>query len=88
MVAFLEDPHAPYVFICLFVCLLGSSCLAGTCDGCTFHFLWESAAACPRCSQEDYHEIEGACKGGVQVTLAPPGGAALNYTRDKPSCLL
>eukprot|EP00066_Takifugu_rubripes_P007346 XP_003972802.2 PREDICTED: UPF0577 protein KIAA1324-like [Takifugu rubripes] len=46
-----------------------SSCLAGTCDGCTFYFLWESAAACPRCSEDDYHEIEGACKGGIQETL-------------------
>lgn len=41
--------------------------MAGTCNGCTFHFLWESAAACPRCSEDDYHEIEGACKGGLQV---------------------
>uniref|UniRef100_A0AAX7VU70 MRH domain-containing protein n=1 Tax=Astatotilapia calliptera TaxID=8154 RepID=A0AAX7VU70_ASTCA len=46
-----------------------SSCPAGTCDGCTFHFLWESASACPRCTEDDYHRIEGACKGGVQETL-------------------
>ncbi|KAM8739882.1 endosome/lysosome-associated apoptosis and autophagy regulator family member 2-like isoform 2-T2 [Acanthopagrus schlegelii] len=46
-----------------------STCPAGTCDGCTFHFLWESASACPRCSEDDYHQIEGACKGGVQETL-------------------
>uniref|UniRef100_A0A3Q1KDL3 MRH domain-containing protein n=1 Tax=Anabas testudineus TaxID=64144 RepID=A0A3Q1KDL3_ANATE len=46
-----------------------SSCPAGTCDGCTFHFLWESASACPRCTESDYHQIEGACKGGVQETL-------------------
>ncbi|TKS90722.1 UPF0577 protein KIAA1324-like [Collichthys lucidus] len=46
-----------------------SSCPAGTCDGCTFHFLWESASACPRCAEDDYHKIEGACKGGVQETL-------------------
>lgn len=51
----------------LYVCLC-SSCPAGTCDGCTFHFLWESASACPRCTEDDYHQIEGACKGGVQVT--------------------
>uniref|UniRef100_A0A8C7N6X6 Endosome-lysosome associated apoptosis and autophagy regulator family member 2 n=1 Tax=Oncorhynchus kisutch TaxID=8019 RepID=A0A8C7N6X6_ONCKI len=47
-----------------------SACPAGTCDGCTFHFLWESGSACPRCTQDDYHQIEGACKGGVQVTLS------------------
>lgn len=48
-----------------------SSCPAGTCDGCTFHFLWESASGCPRCAEDDYHPIEGACKGGVQVTHLP-----------------
>lgn len=44
-----------------------SSCPAGTCDGCTFHFLWQSASACPRCTENDYHRIDGACKGGTQV---------------------
>uniref|UniRef100_A0A3Q2E832 Endosome-lysosome associated apoptosis and autophagy regulator family member 2 n=1 Tax=Cyprinodon variegatus TaxID=28743 RepID=A0A3Q2E832_CYPVA len=46
-----------------------SSCSAGTCDGCTFHFLWESSSACPLCTEADYHLIQGACKGGVQETL-------------------
>ncbi|KAM6960588.1 endosome/lysosome-associated apoptosis and autophagy regulator family member 2 [Aplochiton taeniatus] len=46
-----------------------SQCPAGTCDGCTFHFLWESSGACPRCTQADYHQIEGACKGGQQDML-------------------
>uniref|UniRef100_A0A8C2JTC4 KIAA1324 like n=1 Tax=Cyprinus carpio TaxID=7962 RepID=A0A8C2JTC4_CYPCA len=46
-----------------------SECPAGTCDGCTFHFLWESSSACPRCSAVDYHAIEGACKAGVQDTV-------------------
>uniref|UniRef100_A0A671NB52 UPF0577 protein KIAA1324-like n=1 Tax=Sinocyclocheilus anshuiensis TaxID=1608454 RepID=A0A671NB52_9TELE len=41
----------------------------GTCDGCTFHFLWESSSACPRCTAVDYHAIEGACKAGVQDTV-------------------
>nr|XP_033815262.1 UPF0577 protein KIAA1324-like homolog isoform X2 [Geotrypetes seraphini] len=44
------------------------SCPAGTCDGCTFFFLWESAEACPLCMEQDYHEIEGACKKGLQET--------------------
>ncbi|XP_035257144.1 endosome/lysosome-associated apoptosis and autophagy regulator family member 2-like [Anguilla anguilla] len=48
---------------------VSSKCPAGTCDGCTFNFLWESASACPRCTEADYHEIEGACKGAVQDTL-------------------
>lgn len=46
-----------------------SQCPAGTCDGCTFHFLWESSAACPICTERDYHQIEGACKGGQQDLL-------------------
>ncbi|XP_057203466.1 endosome/lysosome-associated apoptosis and autophagy regulator family member 2 isoform X1 [Triplophysa rosa] len=46
-----------------------SECPAGTCDGCTFYFLWESSSACPRCTGADYHSIEGACKAGVQVTV-------------------
>ncbi|XP_010885460.2 UPF0577 protein KIAA1324-like homolog isoform X1 [Esox lucius] len=47
-----------------------SACPAGTCDGCTFHFLWESGSACPLCTHDDYHQIEGACKRGVQETLS------------------
>ncbi|XP_067090426.1 endosome/lysosome-associated apoptosis and autophagy regulator family member 2 [Osmerus mordax] len=46
-----------------------SHCPAGTCDGCTFHFLWESSGACPRCTEADYHQIDGACKGGQQDLL-------------------
>ncbi|XP_048862458.1 endosome/lysosome-associated apoptosis and autophagy regulator family member 2-like isoform X1 [Brienomyrus brachyistius] len=41
-------------------------CPAGTCDGCTFHFLWESSSACPLCTEMDFHEIEGACTNGIQ----------------------
>ncbi|XP_022610407.1 UPF0577 protein KIAA1324-like [Seriola dumerili] len=46
-----------------------SQCPAGTCDGCTFHFLWESSGACPTCTERDYHRIEGACKRGHQDLL-------------------
>ncbi|TRY55989.1 hypothetical protein DNTS_026855 [Danionella cerebrum] len=46
-----------------------SKCPAGTCNGCEFHFLWESSSACSLCTDLDYHSIEGACKGGVQDTL-------------------
>ncbi|XP_035520234.1 endosome/lysosome-associated apoptosis and autophagy regulator family member 2 [Morone saxatilis] len=46
-----------------------SKCPAGTCDGCTFNFLWESSGACPTCTESDYHQIEGACKGGHQDLL-------------------
>lgn len=43
-----------------------SQCPEGTCDGCTFHFFWESSGACPTCTVRDYHLIEGVCKGGKQ----------------------
>ncbi|XP_019749187.1 UPF0577 protein KIAA1324-like [Hippocampus comes] len=46
-----------------------SSCPAGTCDGCAFHFLWESASACPLCTRDDYHRLDSACKGGTQETF-------------------
>ncbi|XP_033880704.2 endosome/lysosome-associated apoptosis and autophagy regulator family member 2-like [Acipenser ruthenus] len=46
-----------------------SKCPAGTCDGCAFNFMWESAEACPLCTEMDYHEIEGACRNGIQDTL-------------------
>uniref|UniRef100_A0A8C6SNP8 Si:ch211-233h19.2 n=2 Tax=Neogobius melanostomus TaxID=47308 RepID=A0A8C6SNP8_9GOBI len=68
-----------------------SRCPAGTCDGCTFHFLWQSSAACPVCSPQDYHRIEGACKGGQQdmlyVWMEPRvcvGGAALPQKKSVP----
>lgn len=51
------------------LCSPPSSCPAGTCDGCTFYFVWESAEACPLCTEQDYHEIEGACKKGFQVQV-------------------
>uniref|UniRef100_A0A8C4NDK1 Si:ch211-163l21.8 n=1 Tax=Eptatretus burgeri TaxID=7764 RepID=A0A8C4NDK1_EPTBU len=41
-------------------------CHDGTCDGCTFHFLWLTPAACPLCTQDDVNIIEEACRGGVQ----------------------
>ena len=46
-----------------------SQCPAGTCDGCTFHFFWESSGACPTCTERDYHQIEGVCKGRHQVCV-------------------
>ncbi|XP_066481062.1 endosome/lysosome-associated apoptosis and autophagy regulator 1 isoform X1 [Tiliqua scincoides] len=47
---------------------LPRKCPEGTCDGCTFHFLWETVAACPLCSEDDYHAIISACIGGIQRT--------------------
>ncbi|XP_039566820.1 endosome/lysosome-associated apoptosis and autophagy regulator 1 isoform X3 [Passer montanus] len=47
-----------------------SKCPEGTCDGCTFHFLWVTAEGCPRCSSSHHRPIVGACIGGVQVIQA------------------
>ncbi|XP_006742109.1 UPF0577 protein KIAA1324 homolog [Leptonychotes weddellii] len=47
---------------------LPSACSDGTCDGCNFHFLWESLAACPLCSPADYHAIVSSCVAGMQKT--------------------
>ncbi|XP_028653915.1 endosome/lysosome-associated apoptosis and autophagy regulator 1 [Erpetoichthys calabaricus] len=47
---------------------LPSKCPEGTCDGCTYHFLWMTAHACPLCSERDYKEIETECVQGVQKT--------------------
>nr|XP_020503966.1 UPF0577 protein KIAA1324 homolog [Labrus bergylta] len=47
---------------------LPSNCSEGTCDGCTFHFLWESRHACPLCTRNHYREIVSACVQGIQKT--------------------
>ncbi|XP_062854421.1 endosome/lysosome-associated apoptosis and autophagy regulator 1 [Trichomycterus rosablanca] len=45
-----------------------SNCTEGTCDGCSFHFLWRSQHACPLCSERNYKEIVSACINGIQRT--------------------
>ncbi|KAL8168515.1 UNVERIFIED_CONTAM: hypothetical protein K2H54_000801 [Gekko kuhli] len=45
-----------------------NKCPEGTCDGCTFYFLWETVEGCPLCSTDDYHAIISACVGGIQRT--------------------
>ncbi|KAG7220725.1 hypothetical protein INR49_017839, partial [Caranx melampygus] len=47
---------------------LPSNCSEGTCDGCTFHFLWQSQHACPLCTKSHYREIVSACIQGIQRT--------------------
>uniref|UniRef100_A0A7N6BBL7 MRH domain-containing protein n=1 Tax=Anabas testudineus TaxID=64144 RepID=A0A7N6BBL7_ANATE len=53
-----------------------SQCPAGTCDGCTFHFLWESSGACPTCTERDFHRIEGS---SLHI-LALPRSSIIQYT--------
>ncbi|XP_075709658.1 endosome/lysosome-associated apoptosis and autophagy regulator 1 [Rhinoderma darwinii] len=47
-----------------------SNCPEGTCDGCVFHFLWETEQACPLCTENDFHIITGVCQHGIQKTTA------------------
>ncbi|XP_071374241.1 endosome/lysosome-associated apoptosis and autophagy regulator 1 isoform X1 [Centroberyx affinis] len=47
---------------------LPSKCSEGTCDGCSFHFLWQSQHACPLCTKNHYREIVSACIQGIQRT--------------------
>ncbi|XP_073417148.1 endosome/lysosome-associated apoptosis and autophagy regulator 1 isoform X1 [Dendrobates tinctorius] len=47
-----------------------SGCSEGTCDGCVFHFLWETEQACPLCTDNDFHIITSACQHGIQKTTA------------------
>ncbi|XP_019716362.1 UPF0577 protein KIAA1324 [Hippocampus comes] len=63
---------------------LPSNCSEGTCDGCSFHFLWQSQHACPLCTKHNYREIVSACEQGIQRTtyvwqqpLRCAGGEAL-----------
>ena len=48
---------------------LPSHCPDGTCDGCTYLFLWKSKFACPRCNQNNYTEIVEQCNGGKQKVV-------------------
>uniref|UniRef100_A0A4W6CR71 Endosome-lysosome associated apoptosis and autophagy regulator 1 n=1 Tax=Lates calcarifer TaxID=8187 RepID=A0A4W6CR71_LATCA len=51
-----------------YLVFLHSNCSEGTCDGCSFHFLWESQHACPLCTKNHYREIVSACIQGIQKT--------------------
>lgn len=63
---------------------LPSKCPEGTCDGCTFHFLWVTAEGCPRCSSSHHRPIVGACIGGVQVLPCAPGWAVASTAPEPP----
>ncbi|WKY06900.1 hypothetical protein Q1695_006799 [Nippostrongylus brasiliensis] len=46
---------------------LPHTCPDGTCDGCLFHAIIESAQACPVCGLGDYEVIKGECVEGQQT---------------------
>lgn len=53
--------------------LLPPMCSDGTCDGCTFHFLWLTRHACATCAREDYKVVRGECLEGEQtIHYFPP----------------
>jgi len=41
-------------------------CVYSTCDGCTYHLLWEGREACPLCSDADYDVVTSSCLSGVR----------------------
>lgn len=61
-----------------------SSCPDGTCDGCSFHFLWRTPLACRICKPEDYQVVKGECVGGVQKLhyISPQGCIPRGGTTD------
>lgn len=63
---FLSDEVCKHLSYLVF---LHSNCSEGTCDGCSFHFLWQSQHACPLCTKNHYKEIVSACVQGIQVVL-------------------
>ncbi|CAP32475.1 Protein CBG13728 [Caenorhabditis briggsae] len=51
---------------------LPHSCPDGTCDGCLFVVIMETAEACPVCESNDYETINGECKNGKQTIHSIP----------------
>ncbi|KAG1703654.1 Small G protein signaling modulator 3 [Nymphon striatum] len=54
-----------------------SSCGDGTCDGCHFHFLWETRLACPLCTKSDFQVVKGECQHGEQLIHYIPSSHCL-----------
>ncbi|CAD6191341.1 unnamed protein product [Caenorhabditis auriculariae] len=51
---------------------LPKGCPDGTCDGCTYAVIIETAQACPVCGASDYQTIKGECVGGKQTIHSIP----------------
>lgn len=47
-------------------------CPDGTCNGCLYHILLESASACPVCTERDFERISGECVNGKQIVHLVP----------------
>ncbi|XP_052822355.1 endosome/lysosome-associated apoptosis and autophagy regulator family member 2 isoform X2 [Octopus bimaculoides] len=64
---------------------LPPKCPDGTCDGCTFHFLWRSQHACPVCREEDYDVIVSECIAGEQTIHYYPKKHCMIINDEKPT---
>lgn len=51
---------------------LPRTCPDGTCDGCSYVIILESAQACPVCDSDDYTTINGECINGKQTIHSIP----------------
>lgn len=51
---------------------LPHNCPDGTCDGCLFVIIMETAQACPVCESNDYETINGECLNGKQTIHSIP----------------
>jgi hypothetical protein len=59
-----QPPICPYITVYLSLLIqarLSRHCPDGTCDGCLYHVIVESAHGCPVCTANDYQEIRGEC---------------------------
>ncbi|ODM99963.1 hypothetical protein Ocin01_06725 [Orchesella cincta] len=54
-------------------------CPDATCDGCNFHFIWETPFACHICNENELTIVKGECKDGMQDVhyLATPDSDCL-----------
>jgi len=48
---------------------LSPVCAVGTCDGCNFVFMMRSRAACPVCTERDFHTYKTLCVDGQRDTI-------------------
>ncbi|CAF1026899.1 unnamed protein product [Adineta ricciae] len=62
-----------------------SNCAAGTCDGCTFHFLLRTPLACPICDSNSngYRTFIGPCRFGRQEVRKIPYPYCANSLAEK-----
>ncbi|WAR25422.1 ELAP2-like protein [Mya arenaria] len=60
---------------------LPPSCPDATCNGCVFHFLWLTRAACPVCRKEDFDMVLGMCENGYQTVHYINSGLAYRYMK-------